>query len=119
MPKNQLDLCIGYTQEANSGNAELGVKISFAAGCVIVFEIFRQNCDCTFYVVVKSQRSIQKNVGVRLGFISFEKAFSCKVRQLSDLADEFDSCLTLQKAPPSGESCFRITNYMFIKLSKQ
>jgi hypothetical protein len=27
----QLDLCIGYTQEANSGNAELGVKISCAA----------------------------------------------------------------------------------------
>jgi hypothetical protein len=39
---------------------------------------------------------------------------SCKVRQLSDLADEFDSCLTLQLAPPSGESCLRMNNYMFI-----
>jgi hypothetical protein len=29
--KMQLDLCIVYTQEANSGNAELGVKISCAA----------------------------------------------------------------------------------------
>jgi hypothetical protein len=29
--KMQLNLCIGYTQEANSGNAELGVKISCAA----------------------------------------------------------------------------------------
>jgi hypothetical protein len=29
--KMQLDLCIGYTQEANSGNAELGVKISCTA----------------------------------------------------------------------------------------
>jgi hypothetical protein len=27
----QLDLCIVYTQEANSGNAELGVKISCTA----------------------------------------------------------------------------------------
>jgi hypothetical protein len=27
----QLDLCIVYTQEANFGNAELGVKISCAA----------------------------------------------------------------------------------------
>jgi hypothetical protein len=41
---------------------------------------------------------------------------SCKVRQLSDLADEFDSCLTLQLAPPSGESCFRMNNYMFIDM---
>jgi hypothetical protein len=29
--KMQLDLCIVYTQEANSGNAELGVKISCAS----------------------------------------------------------------------------------------
>jgi hypothetical protein len=29
--KMQLDLCIVYTLEANSGNAELGVKISFSA----------------------------------------------------------------------------------------
>jgi hypothetical protein len=29
--KMLLDLCIGYTQEANSGNAKLGVKISCAA----------------------------------------------------------------------------------------
>jgi hypothetical protein len=32
------------------------------------------------------------------------------------LADEFDSCLTLQLAPPSGESGFRMNNYMFIGL---
>jgi hypothetical protein len=36
---------------------------------VIVFEIFRRNGDCTFYVVVKSRRSIQKNVGVGIYFI--------------------------------------------------
>jgi hypothetical protein len=40
--------------------------------------------------------------------------FSFKVRKLSYLADEFDSCLTLQLAPPSGKSCFRMNNYMFI-----
>jgi hypothetical protein len=57
----QLDLCFGYTQDASSGNAEIG--------CVIVFEIFRRNGDCTLYVAVKSQRSIQKNDGVGIYFI--------------------------------------------------
>jgi hypothetical protein len=31
---------------------------------MIVLEIFRRNGDCTFYVVVKSRPSIQKNDGV-------------------------------------------------------
>jgi hypothetical protein len=60
MPKN----AIVYTQEAISGNAELGVKISCASslltGCVIVFEIFRRNGDCTFYVAVTIGGAIQK-----------------------------------------------------------
>jgi hypothetical protein len=81
--KMQLDLCIVYTQEANSGNAELGVrelKKSAApshckqlTGCVIVFEIFRRNGDCTFYVAVKIGGQLKKMMG--LAAISFDKAF--------------------------------------------
>jgi hypothetical protein len=41
---------------------------------VIVFEIFRQNGDCTFYVAVKIGGDSKKMMG--LAAISFDKAFS-------------------------------------------
>jgi hypothetical protein len=40
---------------------------------------------------------------------------SCKVSQLSNSSAKSDSCLTFQLAPPSGQSCFRMNNYMFIQ----
>jgi hypothetical protein len=40
---------------------------------------------------------------------------SFKVRQLSNSSAKSDSCLTFQLAPPSGQSCFRMNNYMFIQ----
>jgi hypothetical protein len=43
------------------------------AGCVIVFEMFRRNGDCTFYVAVKIGGDSKKMLG--LGAISFDKAF--------------------------------------------
>jgi hypothetical protein len=63
----------------------------------------------------KWKRAIQKYGS--LGAISFEKAFSCRVRKLSNSSAKSDSCLTLQLAPPSGESCLRKNNYMFIRCS--
>jgi hypothetical protein len=42
-------------------------------GCVIVFEIFRRNGDCTFYVAVKIGGDSKKKMGVVA--ISFDKAF--------------------------------------------
>jgi hypothetical protein len=59
-----------YTQEAKSGNAELGIT----AGCVIVFEMFHWNGDGTFYVAVKIGGDSKIMLG--LGAISFDKAFS-------------------------------------------
>jgi hypothetical protein len=44
------------------------------AGCVIVFEMFRRNGDCTFYVAVKIGGDSKKLLG--LAAISFDKAFS-------------------------------------------
>jgi hypothetical protein len=44
---------------------------------------------------------------------------SCKVRQLSSSSAKSDSCLTLQLAPPSGESCLRMNNYMFIGINRK
>jgi hypothetical protein len=44
------------------------------AGCVIVFEMFHRNGDCTFYVAVQIGGDSKKMLG--LGAISFDKAFS-------------------------------------------
>jgi hypothetical protein len=44
------------------------------AGCVIVFEMFRQNGDGTLHVAVKFGGDSKKMMG--LGAISFDKAFS-------------------------------------------
>jgi hypothetical protein len=61
--KMQLDLCIVYTQEANSCNAELGVKISCASS------LLTANGECTFYVAVKIGGRFKKNAGVGGHFI--------------------------------------------------
>jgi hypothetical protein len=47
---------------------------------VIVFEIFRRNGDCTFYVAVKIGGDSKKMMG--LAAISFDKAFSSVVISL-------------------------------------
>jgi hypothetical protein len=68
-------------------------------------------------VVMACQRQLSQQLASTAATFTTIRVFIYqlkKVRQLSDLADESDSCLTLQLAPPSGESCFRINNYMFI-----
>jgi hypothetical protein len=64
----------------------------------------------------KPYRDVNKHVVVhsKTRFAARPGGIRCKVRQLSDSSAKFDSCLTLQIAPPSGESCFRKNNYMFI-----
>jgi hypothetical protein len=47
---------------------------------VIVFEIFRRNGDCTFYVAVKIGSDSKKMLG--LAAISFDKAFTTMLNKL-------------------------------------
>jgi hypothetical protein len=75
--KTHLDIFINIHKKPNLVTLSL-CPHRITAGCVIVFEMFRRNGDCTLYVVVKIGGDSKIMMG--LGAISFDKAFSSGLR---------------------------------------